>query len=133
VSLSTFPASLNRPGAGRADADNVVLIGSPGVNAESVSDLQLPEDADVYASTAEHDIINNVYGADAALNAQGLPDIHGTPPVDDSFGAETFETKPGDEGSWPGGTSVDAHSQYWQPWNNSLDSMARIVAGKEPG
>ena len=111
--------------------DNVVLIGSPGVNADSVSDLQLPDDADVYASTAEHDIINNVYSVDAALNAQGLPDIHGTPPGYDSFGAETFESDPGYEGSGPGGTSVDAHSQYWDPDSKSLRTMSRVVVGKE--
>jgi len=130
---STAVGEAAQYGDGQLDVDNVVLIGSPGVNADSVSELQLPEDADVYASTAENDIINNVYGADVALNAQGLPDIHGTPPVDDSFGAETFESDPGDEGSGPGGTSVKAHSQYWDPRSDSLKSMARIVTGKEPG
>src|SRR5699024_2117911 len=65
------------------NVDNAIFIGSPGVDAENTSELQLPEDADVYASTAEHDIINLI------------PDeIHGTHPASPEFGAETFASDP---------------------------------------
>jgi len=104
------------------DADNAVFIGSPGVGVDHASDLQLADDADVYASTAENDIIQRTPGF-----------IHGQQPINDDFGADTFESGPGEEGHWyTTGTSVEAHSQYWNGDSKSLDNMTRIVNGKEP-
>src|SRR5699024_8718832 len=129
---STVVGEAAQYGDAELEADNVVLLGSPGVNADGVSELQLPDDADVYASTAENDIINGVYGIDFALNARGFPDIHGTPPIADSFGAHTFPSDPGPEGDIPGLGSKEAHSAYWNRNSKSLDAMASIVVGKEP-
>lgn len=104
------------------DANNAVFIGIPGVGVDHASDLQLPDDADVYASTAESDIIKRTPGF-----------IHGQQPISDDFGAETFESSPGEDGHWyTTGKSVDAHSEYWNGDSKSLDNMSRIVNGKEP-
>src|SRR5699024_3738939 len=70
--------------------------------------------------------------ADASRHATGIPDIHCTRPIADSFGAHTFPSDPGPEGDVPGLGSKEAHSAYWNRESKSLDAMASIVVGKEP-
>lgn len=104
------------------DVDNVVLIGSPGVGVDHASDLQVPDDTDIYASTAENDIIRST-----------PPFVHGPQPIGDDFGAQSFTSDPGTDGSWyTGGYSTDAHSEYWNQDSASLENMGRIVAGGQP-
>lgn len=106
----------------RLDVDNVVFIGSPGVGVDHASELDLPDDAGVYASTAENDII------------RGTPTfIHGPQPIGEDFGAEVFTSDPGTEGDWyTGGYSTAAHSEYWNQDSASLRNMATIVVGGQP-
>ncbi|PRX49008.1 alpha/beta hydrolase family protein [Prauserella shujinwangii] len=110
-------------GAGtRLDVDNVIFLGSPGVGVEHASDLRLPQDTNVYASTAENDVI------------RATPDIvHGPQPVSEDFGAKQFTSDPGTDGEWyTGGYSTDAHSEYWHKDSASLRNMATIVLGGQP-
>ncbi|WP_298176038.1 alpha/beta hydrolase [Saccharomonospora sp.] len=107
---------------GHLDVDNTVFIGSPGVGVDHVSELDLPDDATVYASTAENDIIRGT-----------PPFIHGRQPIGDDFGAEVFTSDPGTEGDWyTGGYSTAAHSEYWNQDSDSLRNMATIVVGGKP-
>ncbi|WP_277068916.1 alpha/beta hydrolase [Saccharomonospora viridis] len=107
---------------GQLNVDNAVFIGSPGVGVDHVSELNLPEDATVYASTAENDIIRGT-----------PPLIHGRQPIGEDFGAEVFTSDPGTEGEWyTGGYSTAAHSEYWNQDSASLRNMATIVVGGKP-
>jgi Alpha/beta hydrolase len=94
---------------GQLDAENYVLMASPGVNANHVSDLGVPPDR-VYASTAPGDPIRHTPGF-----------VHGTQPVDPDFGARTFESSNGGEGS--------PHSNYWDTGNPARGNLAAIVTG----
>lgn len=106
----------------KLDVDNVVLIGSPGVGVDHASELRVPDDANIYASTAENDMI----GLTPSL-------IHGPDPVDEDFGAQVFTSDPGTEGEWyTGGNSMAAHSEYWNPDSASLRNMGTIVVGGQP-
>jgi uncharacterized protein YukE/pimeloyl-ACP methyl ester carboxylesterase len=106
----------------RLDVDNVVFIGSPGVGVDHASELDLPDDAHIYASTAENDVIRAT-----------PPFIHGPQPVGDDFGAEVFTSDPGTDGEWyTGGYSTQAHSEYWNQDSASLRNMATIVVGGTP-
>lgn len=102
------------------DADNIAFVGSPGVGVDQASELQVPEDTDIYASTAQHDIITPA-------------SPHGVDPTSEYFDAETFASDPGSKGSWyTGGYSSDAHSEYWNEDSDSLENMGRIVTGQQP-
>ncbi|MFE6389154.1 alpha/beta hydrolase [Nocardiopsis dassonvillei] len=98
------------------DTDEVILVGSPGTNADHVTDLNLPAE-NVHVSTAENDGITNLTGL-----------THGMDPTDPEFGANVFESNPGSVGgSWPLGP---AHSEYFDPRTKSLLHMGRVIAGQ---
>jgi hypothetical protein len=104
------------------NVDNVVFIGGPGVGVDHASELQVPEETDIYASTAENDIIRTTPTF-----------IHGPQPIGDEFGAQSFTSDPGTDGSWyTGGYSTDAHSEYWNRDSRSVEHMGRIVVGGKP-
>ena len=98
------------------NADEIVLVGSPGANAQHVSELGFPPE-NVHASTAENDGIT------------GFTDLtHGADPTNPEFGATVFESDSGSEGGpWPLGA---AHSEYFQEGNASLEYMGEIIAGQ---
>ncbi|WP_017608674.1 alpha/beta hydrolase [Nocardiopsis xinjiangensis] len=99
------------------DADQIAFVGSPGVNAEHVSELGfLPED--VHVSTAENDKIND-----------RTPEfVHGPDPSDEEFGATTFESDEGTEGgAFPFG---DAHSEYYDPPEDPEERSDQDASGK---
>ncbi|MEV6818336.1 alpha/beta hydrolase [Nocardiopsis dassonvillei] len=99
------------------DTDEVILVGSPGTNADHVTDLNLPAE-NVHVSTAENDGITNLTGL-----------THGMDPTDPEFGANVFESDPGSEGgTWPLG---DAHSEYFDENTSSLRHMGSVIAGQE--
>lgn len=104
------------------DVDAVVLLASPGVGVDHVSELRLPEHCRVYATTAENDVIRLT------------PDfVHGPQPIDEEFGATVFESDPGAEGEWfTAGLSGEAHSQYWNTDSASLRNFAAIILGRGP-
>lgn len=103
---------------GYLDANNVVAVGSPGILAGNAGDLNLPADANVFATRAEKDIITLATGLTL-----------GPDPTSGKFGAIPFEAAPGK--SWPFGLpSVDAHSSYWSDGNPALLNMGKIIAGQ---
>jgi hypothetical protein len=103
---------------GHLDANNVVAVGSPGILAGNASDLNLPADANVFATRAQNDII----GAATGLTL-------GPDPMSSKFGGIPFEAAPGP--AWPfGSPSVDAHSSYWSDGNPALLNMGKVIAGQ---
>lgn len=104
-SLTTGRAAVLRPGR---FADDVILIGSPGVGVDHVRQLGL-EAEHVWVGEAGNDPV-------AALGRFGAD------PGDASFGAQRL----------PVGREVftSAHSSYWQPYSVSLQNMGRIINGQ---
>jgi hypothetical protein len=116
-------------------ADDVVLIGSPGVGVAHAADLGL-DPAHVWASTARHDVIN------AAADPRDLlrPDLNpllrpllgehtdrlwfGPSPAGHAFGAHVFTSAPGS-----GFDPVRAHLGYFDEGNRALADMADIAVG----
>nr|WP_246421935.1 alpha/beta hydrolase [Nocardiopsis mwathae] len=99
------------------DADNYVFVGSPGLNAEHVSDLGVPG-SKVHVSTAKNDTINAF-----------TPDfVHGADPTSEDFGASVFDSADGSMlGKFPFG---QAHSDYFKRNSKSARHMGEIVAGQ---
>ncbi|MEU9692378.1 alpha/beta hydrolase [Amycolatopsis japonica] len=110
-------------------ADELVFVASPGVGAHDVSELHLDgvnQDEigkHVHATVAEHDMINL-----ANLEIAGYDPILGQDPADADFGGQVFTSAPGTDG-W-GGYSKEAHSEYWEDNNPSLNNLGQIIAGK---
>jgi hypothetical protein len=116
-------------------ADDVVLVGSPGVGVAHAADLGL-DPAHVWASTARHDVIN------AAASPRSLlrPDLNpllrpllgehtdqlwfGPSPAGHSFGAHVFTSAPGSP--WD---PIHAHLAYFDDGNPALADMADIAVG----
>ena len=99
------------------DADELVFVGSPGVNADHVSELGFdPED--VHASTAENDSITLTTGF-----------VHGEDPTSDEFGATHFPSSGGSEFEMKNFPFGAAHSEYFDSENSSLSYMGEVIAG----
>jgi hypothetical protein len=116
-------------------ADDVVLIGSPGVGVAHADGLGLGA-AHVWASTARHDVIN------AAADPRYLlrPDLNpllrpligehtdrlwfGPSPAGQAFGAHVFASAPGSALD-----PVHAHLGYFDDGNPALAGMADIAVG----
>ncbi|MDT0331452.1 alpha/beta hydrolase [Nocardiopsis lambiniae] len=98
------------------NADEIVLVGSPGADADHVSELGFaPEN--VHASTAGNDKITDFTGL-----------THGADPTSPDFGASVFTSDKGSQGgNWPLG---DAHSEYFNRGTASLEHMGEVIAGK---
>ena len=112
------------------NADDVVLVASPGAMAEHASDLSLTgvdpqtNGDHVFATKAQYDPVP-LY---AELGHFGVD------PTQPSFGAHDFTSASGGEGPWYlAGWNFDAHSSYWEPGNPSLIGMGKIVAGHGAG
>ncbi|MEV3935432.1 alpha/beta hydrolase [Glycomyces sp. NPDC049804] len=110
------------------EADNLILIGSPGTSVDTASALGVD---DVWASTNDEDAIQ--YGP-----------VHGSAPVNDGFGANTFTSDSPRASSdwwkfWEG--PMANHNSYWDrddpstPANEgndiSRDNQAYIVTGQD--
>ncbi|GAA0219665.1 alpha/beta hydrolase [Cryptosporangium japonicum] len=93
-----------------APVDEVVALGSPGMDVATVSDLRTT--ARVWAARTADDPIR----VTPAVRVLGLG--HGTSPVDPKFGARVFRT----------GTAT-GHDQYYAEGTESLANIARIVLG----
>lgn len=91
--------------------DEVVAVGSPGMDVGAVSDLSTT--ARVWAARTADDPIRIT----PAVRVLGLG--HGTSPVDPAFGARVFRT----------GTAV-GHDEYYTEGTESLENIARIVVGR---
>ncbi|MGV4927473.1 alpha/beta hydrolase family protein (plasmid) [Streptomyces sp. BHT-5-2] len=97
-------------------ADALVLYGSPGASAGSAADLHTR--ATVWAGRGAADWIRHV--PHTRLPLPGTTLGFGTDPVSPRFGAHIFPA--GDGG----------HSDYLKPGTRSLESLARITAGRSP-
>jgi Alpha/beta hydrolase len=84
-------------------ADDLIVVGSPGMGVRSTADLPAP----VWASTAPNDPIR-----------LAPPPIHGPDPITRRFGAHTFVSAP------------LGHSGYFHPTNPALDTMAAVITGR---
>lgn len=122
------------------DADEYVLIGSPGAGVDHVSELGAPDASTVWAESvgsfpdggidSPGDLWDTVSGAfDGDDPVPSLPSTHGTNPDAPGFGAEGFAL--GD---------IEGHSQYYEPGGpgasvpgaQSLESLATITVGGQP-
>ena len=102
--------------SGSLPADDLVLIGSPGVLADRVGELNHPPSR-VYVGEARFDPI-------ADLGA------FGGDPGDASFGATRIGAEPGPGLRWTDRLSGGDHGHYYDPDSVSLRNMARIVVGR---
>jgi pimeloyl-ACP methyl ester carboxylesterase len=107
------------------DADDVVLIGSPGAgHADNVSDYEGIDGEHVWAGSNSRDPVTHLTGG--AIGA--LWDPLGLDPSSESFGANRFQAE--DVNRENGGTGgFDNHSRYYNENTESLYNLAAIVTG----
>jgi Alpha/beta hydrolase len=96
-------------------ADDLVLLGSPGVLADRVDRLGLSS--------------RRVYVGEAALDPVADLGAFGADPGDRSFGASRIRVDPRPGLPWPD-ELVAAHSHYFDPDSESLRNVARVVVGR---
>ncbi|WP_320777682.1 alpha/beta hydrolase [Streptomyces sp. CRN 30] len=88
-------------------ADDIVVVGSPGMTVEEASDLQMDPEH-VWIGGAEDDPIIN-HASDLTL---------GRDPMLGAFGGNNFAV------------DTHGHSGYWDQGSQSLDNQGRVIAGK---
>jgi hypothetical protein len=96
-------------------ADDLVLLGSPGVLAHRVDRLGLSG--------------RRVYVGEAALDPVADLGAFGADPGDRGFGASRIRVDPRPGLPWPDEV-VAAHSHYFDPDSESLRNVARVVVGR---
>ena len=101
--------------ARRVDADDLVMLGSPGVLARTSADL---------GRTAEH-----VFVGEARYDWVADLAAFGADPAGEGFGATRFRADPA-AGWSPGRMFGDDHSHYYDPGSESLRNTALVVAGR---
>lgn len=94
---------------GHLGADDIVVVGSPGMEITYATDLGMPPDH-VYAGASPHDWIVK-WTSDLTL---------GPDPTTPGFGANEIKVAPG------------GHSSYFDQGTDGLLNMGRIIAGKTP-
>ncbi|MFR9674669.1 alpha/beta hydrolase [Streptomyces sp. TR06-5] len=90
-------------------ADDVLVVGSPGMTVGTAEDLQMDPEH-VWIGGAEDDSVSN--------HASGL--TLGPDPMDESFGGNNFVV------------DTEGHSGYWDRGSVSLDNQGAVIAGKPP-
>ncbi|EFV14021.1 alpha/beta hydrolase [Segniliparus rugosus] len=102
------------------DADAVIAVASPGMFADNAHGLSLAGDAQVYVAKNSNDPIN-IANAGSFIGASDL----GNDPADWKDAHQV--------GSTPGGTfyTSDAHQAYFEPGNEALNNMGRIIDGTD--
>lgn len=98
------------------DADAVVFVGSPGVDVNHASDLTGVRPDQIWATTAEHDIIRRVPNWDV---------VHGNDPSELDFGARAFASDPGNPDD-----EAATHSAYWNRENIARKNIALIATSQ---
>ena len=101
--------------AGPRRADDLVLLGSPGVLADRVGQLGL---------SGRH-----AYVGEAALDPIADTGVFGADPGDRSFGATRIRVDAAPGQPWPD-QILAAHSRYFDPGSESLRNIARVVVGR---
>jgi hypothetical protein len=97
---------------GGLPADNVVVLGSPGMDVQNTSSFGF---AQVYAARDTYD----------PVGLADLAGIHGADPVSPSFGATVFDAGPG--------SLLDpmySHMYYFTPYSPALSNMGQIITGQ---
>jgi len=103
-------------------ADNVIAVGSPGMLTNCASGLDLNPGAQVFASRADNDVITWATGLTL-----------GPDPTAVDFGATRLAADPGPPGFFGiPGTSIPAHSSYWDQGNRALLDFGAVIAGVQP-
>ncbi|MFI0712562.1 alpha/beta hydrolase [Streptomyces inhibens] len=93
---------------GGLDADDIVVVGSPGMTVEHAKDLNINPDH-VWAGGAKDDIVSTV--------ASGL--TLGEDPMEKEFGGKVIEV------------DTEGHGGYWDKGSTSLRNQGRIIAGRD--
>ncbi|GAU70942.1 hypothetical protein SSP35_24_00470 [Streptomyces sp. NBRC 110611] len=93
---------------GGLDADDIVVVGSPGMTVEHAKDLNIDPDH-VWAGGAEDDIVST--------GASGL--TLGEDPMEKEFGGKVIEV------------DTEGHGGYWDRGSTSLRNQGRIIAGRD--
>lgn len=132
-------------------ADDIILVGSPGVGADRAEDLGVGRDH-VFVGAAENDPVSHLPSKkEAAVGAaaffaggpigsyvlgdmadQGDDDLwFGKDPASEAFGARRFAVDDGPRPIIDGHGPTPAHSNYFNPEKDqvSADNVARIVSG----
>ncbi|MGV4928752.1 alpha/beta hydrolase family protein (plasmid) [Streptomyces sp. BHT-5-2] len=94
---------------GGLDADDIVVVGSPGMTVEHAKDLNINPDH-VWAGGGKDDIVSN--------HLSGL--TLGEDPMEKEFGGKVFEV------------DTEGHGDYWDKGSKSLANQGRIIAGQDP-
>ncbi|MTE13610.1 alpha/beta hydrolase [Nocardia aurantiaca] len=115
-------------GANSLEADDVVFVGSPGVDVRDVSELRLS------GIPAGHNGAHVFATADPADPVPRFGQfLHGVDPVDREFSATVF-TSSGDSIGLPVLSAmpfdVSSHGNYWEPGNPGLWHQGEIIAGR---
>jgi hypothetical protein len=93
-------------------AENIVVVGSPGMDAGNISDLRT--NARLWSARTADDPIRFV--PDVRLAGFG----HGADPSTPEFGATVFNTG-----------EIRGHDSYYEPGSESLANIARVVLGRD--
>ncbi|MEV7870925.1 alpha/beta hydrolase [Streptomyces sp. NPDC088124] len=105
---STTAGAADAGGQG-LDADDMVMLGSPGLTVDRADQLQIDPEH-LWVGAADNDPISNV--------ASGL--TLGADPKESEFGAQRMYV------------DTSGHSGYWDDGSQSLENQGRIIAGKTP-
>jgi hypothetical protein len=98
-------------------ADNIIVVGSPGMDVESVDALKIDK-THVYAGAAADDPITYIGDVHSVLGLVGVDAGHGTDPASTVFGANVLDI------------DTSGHSGYWDQQSHSLASQGAIIAGR---
>ncbi|MEU6366595.1 alpha/beta hydrolase [Streptomyces sp. NPDC046931] len=90
-------------------ADDIVVVGSPGMTVDEASDLQMDPEH-VWIGGAKDDAVIN-HASDLTL---------GRDPMLGGFGGNNFEV------------DTHGHSGYWDKDSDSLDNQGAVIAGRQP-
>lgn len=152
---SRLVGAATQEAGGIPGADDIILVGSPGVGVDKAADLGVGKDH-VWVGAAENDIVTKLPSSKEAVAGtmgffgggpfgaylggeiadQGDDDIwFGKDPASKAFGANRFETLPGPELVQPSFPDVldskmdiDAHSNYFSPEKGKDKVSARNIA-----
>ncbi|WP_416958629.1 alpha/beta hydrolase [Streptomyces sp. Agncl-13] len=152
---SRLVGAATQEAGGIPGADDIILVGSPGVGVDKAADLGVGKDH-VWVGAAENDIVTKLPSSKEAVAGtmgffgggplgayvggeiadQGDDDIwFGKDPASKAFGANRFETLPGPELAQPAFPDVldskldiEAHSNYFSPEEGKDKVSARNIA-----
>ncbi|MFF3839470.1 alpha/beta hydrolase [Streptomyces sp. NPDC001930] len=106
---STMVGAADAGGRG-LDADDMVVVGSPGLTVERADQLHVDPER-LWVGAASDDYVSNLT-SDLSLGAD---------PKEPGFGAQRMYV------------DTDGHSNYWNDGSESLSNQGRIIAGLPPG